>query len=237
MIWPASNAISILARSSATAHDLGEDAVHGVWVDERDLQPEQAPTRLRVDQLDALLGQIVERSADIGDLVGDVVHARPSLREELAHRGLGPERREQLDAIGADPERRRLDALFRDRLAVLEPSAEEPLVRSERLVEILDRDTQVVNPLRLHAADATDRLVGCDDSDCAYGFRGARLDVDVTDEGAELVLVERLVLEQRPRDPVEDGSVLLQQPPRLPLGVVRQPRLLLVAQPLRLLGE
>src|SRR3954465_2740573 len=131
MIWPAANAISILARSSATAHDLGEDAVHGVWMDEGDLQPEQAPTRLGVDQLDALLGQIVERSADIGDLVGDVVHARPSLREELAHRGLGPERREQPAAMGADRERRRLAAVFRDRHAVVEQRAKEPLEGSE----------------------------------------------------------------------------------------------------------
>src|SRR5918992_5905105 len=73
MIWPPSNATSIRTCSfSATGDDLREHAVHGVRVDERDLEPEKSLARLRVDQLGTLLGQPGERVADVGHLVGDV---------------------------------------------------------------------------------------------------------------------------------------------------------------------
>ena len=50
---------------------------------ERDLEAEEPPLRALVDQLGALRRELVERLADVGDLVGDVVHSRPALGEEL----------------------------------------------------------------------------------------------------------------------------------------------------------
>src|SRR4051812_1503332 len=100
MIWPPSKAISMRTRSSANADDLREHAVHGVGMDERDLEPEQpAPWRV-VDQLRSLGRELVDSRADVVDLVGDVVHAGPALGEELAHRRVVAERGEQLDPVG-----------------------------------------------------------------------------------------------------------------------------------------
>src|SRR5439155_11818640 len=97
----------------------------------------------------------IERGAQVGDLVRDVVHPRPSLREELPDGSLRAERREQLDAPVADQHRRRFDALLGHGRTVLDLGAEEPLVRRDRLVEIVDRNPEVMNPARLHADDAT----------------------------------------------------------------------------------
>ena len=69
MIWPPSKATSIRTRSSAATDDLREDAVDGVGVDERDLEPEEPFPGLVVDQLDAGLAETCQRRCDIVDLV------------------------------------------------------------------------------------------------------------------------------------------------------------------------
>src|SRR5438552_4909718 len=99
MIWPPSKATSMRTRpaSSGTRHDLGEHAVDGVRVEERDLKAEHAAARLVVDQLGALLGQLGERRVDVRDLVGDVVHTGAAAGEELADRRALAGRREGLD--------------------------------------------------------------------------------------------------------------------------------------------
>src|SRR5512133_1766629 len=155
MIWPPSKAISTTTRSSGIGHQLRKDAVNGVGVQEGDLEAEEAAARLLVDELDALRRQLVDRGTHVVDLVGDVVHARPAVGQELADRSLLAERGQELDASLADLERRGLDALVGDGLAVLEARAEQLLVRRHRLVEILDGDPEVVDPARLHAGDAT----------------------------------------------------------------------------------
>src|SRR5690349_22706542 len=127
MIWPPSKPISIRTRSSAMRHHLREDAVHGVGMDERDLQAEHALPRLLVDQLRPLLHQPGERGADVADLVGDVVHAGSAVGEELAHGRVLAERREQLDSALADADGSRLDPLVRHSLAMLETRAEQAL--------------------------------------------------------------------------------------------------------------
>src|SRR5438034_2238384 len=150
MIWPPSKATSIRTRSSAATDDLREDAMDGVGVDERDLEPEESSPRPVVDQLSALGGQLVQSFAHIRDLVRDVVHPRPALRKEFPHGRLLPERGEQLDAILAHPQRSRLDTLVQDRLTVLEARAEEPLVGGNCLVEIGDRNAEMMDSPRLH---------------------------------------------------------------------------------------
>src|SRR5262245_32189847 len=156
MICPPSKAISTTTRPSASAMDeLREDTIDGVWMEERDLEPEQTPSRLLVDQLDALLGELSDRHADVSHLVGDVMHPRPAFAQELSHRGLLAERRQQLDAALADPQRCRLDSLFGNRLPGLEPGTEKTLVRADGLIEGLDGTPERVDPEGLHGGGAT----------------------------------------------------------------------------------
>jgi hypothetical protein len=122
---------------------------------ERDLEPEHPVTRPDVDQLNALLRKVRERSLDIGDLVSDVVHPFAALREEAADRSVVTERCKQLDPAVADPHRRRFDSLLLDALAMLQPTPEEPFVRRHGGVQIRDRDADVVNGPWLHRRDAT----------------------------------------------------------------------------------
>src|SRR4051794_34161363 len=82
MIWPPSKAISSRI-CSAMRDELREDAVDGVGMDECDLEAEEALPRLLVDQLRSFVGEPGERRAQVVDLVGDVVHPGPSLRQEL----------------------------------------------------------------------------------------------------------------------------------------------------------
>src|SRR6188508_3288671 len=139
-------------RSSATADDLREHAVDGIRVDERDLQAEQPVLRPLVDQLGALRLELVERRADVVDLVGDVVHAGTPFGEELADGRVVAERRQQLDPARAHAQRGRLDALVGHRLAMLDARPEEALVGRDGAVEVVDGDAQVMNAMRLHAA-------------------------------------------------------------------------------------
>src|SRR4051794_32225692 len=138
---PPSNPTSTRTRSfSANRNHLRENAVNRLGVHECDLQPEHAPPRLRVDQLDTLFRELGECRRDIVHLVGDVVHARPALGEEPPDRRVVAERREQLDPASAEAQRRRLDALVLDPFPVLEAAAEQPLVRIHGGVEVLDGD-------------------------------------------------------------------------------------------------
>jgi hypothetical protein len=109
-------------------------------MDERDLEAEQTRTRVFVDQVRARTRKLGQRRIEIAHLVGDVVHPRPSLREEATDGRVFCEWLEQLDAALADPDRRRTDALILHRRAVLDLRAEKPLVRRESRVEVLDRD-------------------------------------------------------------------------------------------------
>jgi hypothetical protein len=128
-------------------------------MDERDLEAEHAVPRRLVDQFRARLRQVCESSADVIDLVCDVVHSRAALRQEAAHGRVLRERTEELEPALADADGRRLDTLLLDARAVLEPGSEEPLVRVERAVEILDRETDVVHRARgLHLAIVCERL-------------------------------------------------------------------------------
>jgi hypothetical protein len=120
-----------------------------------DLEPEQASSRLGVDQLGALFGEIRESRAHVVHLVGEMVHARPPRREKPPDRRVVTERREELDPALADADGRRLDALGFDALANLELAAEQALVRRHCLVEVRHRDADVVNPVHFHSPDVT----------------------------------------------------------------------------------
>jgi hypothetical protein len=124
--------------------------VHRVRVDERDLETEEAGARPVVDQLRAGVGQLRERCVEIADLVRDVVHPRSAARKKAADRGVVAEGLEELDAAGADLQRGRPDSLLLDRGAMLDLGAEQTAVRRHSGVEIVDGDTEMVDPLRRH---------------------------------------------------------------------------------------
>ena len=63
-------------------------------MDEGDLEAEQAPPRLLVDQLGAAGRKPLELGPDVVNLEGDVMHAWPAVREELADRCFRAERSE-----------------------------------------------------------------------------------------------------------------------------------------------
>jgi hypothetical protein len=117
------------------------------------LEAEHAQPRLDVDQLCTAPREVTQRSADVVHLVCNVVHPGASVREELPDRRVVSERREQLDAALADAHRRSLDALILDADAMLDAPAEETLVRANRLVEIDDRDADVMDAACFHAGD------------------------------------------------------------------------------------
>ena len=109
-------------------------------MDERDLEPEEPSVRLLVDHMHALLCEIGELAPQIGHLVRDVVHSRPALREELSDGSVVGEGSDELDSAVADAHRGRLDTLRLDQVATLDLGPEDPLVRVDRLVEVLDGD-------------------------------------------------------------------------------------------------
>ena len=118
--------------------------MHGLRMHESDLQAEQSSVRGLIDQVHALSDQVGETLRQVVDLVRDVVHPRASFGQELADRSVLSERREQLDAALAQPYGNRLDALRLERVAALDLRSEQPLVRVDRLVEVLDGDAEVV---------------------------------------------------------------------------------------------
>ncbi len=123
----------------------------GVRVDEGDLEPEETLVWLLVDELDALVGEAFQLTSKIAHRVRDVVHTGSAGGEELADRRLLAERSKELDATFADAHGRRFDALLGHRVAMLHLGAEQAPIRVDRIVEILDGDSEMVNPLRVHA--------------------------------------------------------------------------------------
>ncbi len=126
----------------------------GVRVYECDLEPEQALSWRLVDEVGPRVGELGESGVEIAHLVGDVVHPRPALGEEAADGSVFAERLEQLDAALADPERGGPNALILHRCAMLDFRSEQALVRGQSGVEIVDRNSEMVDPPRLHGSDA-----------------------------------------------------------------------------------
>jgi hypothetical protein len=124
-------------------------------VHERDLEPEHPLARLAVDQLGPLSREVGYSRMHVVDFVGNVMHARAPLREKLADRRVVAKSGEELDPIVPDADRRRFDTLGVNAGTMLEATAEEAFVRAHRLVEIRDRDPDVVDSPCFHAVDAT----------------------------------------------------------------------------------
>src|SRR5262245_29220677 len=111
-ICPPSRPISMRTNSSATRNHLRENAVDGIGMDERELDPEEPRPRSPVDQVRAFGVEPVEGREEVVGLEGDVVHSGTALCEEAADGRVAPGRGEKLDAALADEERCSLDALI-----------------------------------------------------------------------------------------------------------------------------
>jgi hypothetical protein len=119
-------------------------------VNERDLEPEEAFPRLGVDQLGAGALELGERQAQVVHLEGDVVHPRPALREELPTGVSAPSDASSSTRLSPTRSEAASTPCSRTGVAVLDSRAEESLVRVDRLVQIVDRDSQVMDAPRLH---------------------------------------------------------------------------------------
>ena len=121
-------------------------------MDERDLEPEQAAVRLLVDQLDALLGEVVELRCRSFTSYATWCMPGPALREELADGVSSPSGASSSTRLS--PTRTAAASTpcsaTVSRCSTL--GAEEPPVGVEGLVEVLDGDAEMVDPLRLHAS-------------------------------------------------------------------------------------
>ncbi len=107
-------------------------------MDESDLEAEEPDSRLLVDQSRACSGEPAELAAHVVDLVGDMVHPRTAIRDELADGRVVAQRAQELDAALANTNGHRFDTLGRHRLAMLQFGAEDRSVRLDRLLEVLD---------------------------------------------------------------------------------------------------
>jgi hypothetical protein len=136
---------------SGIGHQFAEYASERVRVEEGDLEAEQSGPRLVVDELGAGRRESVELGPDVAHLEGDVVHARPALRDEPPYRRVLAERPQELDAAVSDEERGCLDPLAGDKLPMLDRRREETLVALDRAVEVVDGDPEVVDAPRWHA--------------------------------------------------------------------------------------
>ena len=145
---------------SGNGYDLRENAVDGVGMDKGNLQAEEAATGGDVDQLRSGCGELGQCDGDLVDLVSNVVHAGTTLREEPSHRSVFSGWREQLDPALAKHHRRRLDTLIEEGLSMLEAPAEKRGIGLDRIVEIGDGKTDVMDAERLHEPDATSRRAG-----------------------------------------------------------------------------
>src|SRR6185437_13796810 len=155
-ISPPSKPISTRDTSAAAMpvpsilHVLDQDPGHAAGMDERHLEPEQARPRLGVDQLGAGRRRVAQRGADVRHEVGDVVHPRAAVGEELADGRVLPQRPQELDPALADPHGHRLDPLGGDDLAMLDLAAEETLVNIYRGGEVVHGMADMMDGFRMH---------------------------------------------------------------------------------------
>jgi hypothetical protein len=122
---------------------------------ERDLVAEDPPPRALVDELCAGGGKPGELGRNVVDLDREVVHPRSAFRQEPADRRVGTARGQQLHAPLAEPHQHDVCALVVEPFAMLDLGAEEAPVDLDGAVEILDGDSDVVDPARRHAGDRT----------------------------------------------------------------------------------
>jgi hypothetical protein len=123
-------------------------------MDERDLEAEQPLSRKGLDEPRARRLELLERASEVLRAKGHVVHPWTTTGQEAPDGRVGAGWAHQLEATLADEQRCGLNTLLDERLAMLEARVEEALVRGDGLVEVDDRDAEVVDAARPHPRDA-----------------------------------------------------------------------------------
>jgi hypothetical protein len=119
-------------------------------MDERDLVPAEPAPKHGLDQRRSARAELGGGRSDVGNLERDVVQAGPSPLEEPSDRRVRAQRGDELDTPSSDQEVGRLDAFVLDAPSQLDGGVEQTLVRRDRLLEIVDRERDVVNGVHLH---------------------------------------------------------------------------------------
>src|ERR1700737_2605528 len=153
-------------------HQLGEHPARGFRVDERHQVAHHAFTRLLVEQPRPVSAQLVQRSADVVDPVGQVVHALATLLQEAADRRLRPGGRDELDMRTAKVEHGGVNAVLLHALAHARGDSEELLVTGDAGIEIGDGYSYVVDLLVCQASAFSSWSRCC--SRCATSGRRTR---------------------------------------------------------------
>ena len=113
-------------------------------VHERHLRPLGAWTRRLVDEADAARLEVGERRRNVLDAQRDVVDAGTALLDEFRNGRIGRGRFEQLQGGLSDRDEVRPDTLRPHVLGRLDVEAERVPVERQRLVDVLDRDADVI---------------------------------------------------------------------------------------------
>ena len=233
------------SHSLGRLDDLGQHAPRRPRVHERDARAADADPGVLVDQRDPRLPQRRKRRVDIGHLVGHVVQPGPSLGEELPHRRVLAERRQQLHVVLADIEQHRLDALLLRPPRGGPPPSESVSPQPERGVDLLDGHADVVDALE-HARQSIDRPYPRSRSRPPPSPRRPAAQPDARralqaghalHDPLDRLALEHLVLEQLLRERVELAAVADDHPLRRAARFLDQVLALLVADPQRRLGQ
>jgi hypothetical protein len=123
---------------------LHEDAARGARVEEGDEVVARAAPRFSIDQLEPRGGMLLERSAEVGHPVADVMDARPSPGDEAGDGGVVACGRQELDPAGLPADELDLDPLARDDLALRYGAAEERDPEGGRGVEREHGDAHMI---------------------------------------------------------------------------------------------
>ena len=125
-------------------HQLDQHSPESTRVDECDPMPTAPDPRRVVDQFGSLGAEVLERRIDVCHLDGEVVQAFTTLVEEPSHRGVGLQRGENLQKGATEGDHGLLDTLRLDRLTAQRLDPKELGQRSQRRLEVPDRNGGVV---------------------------------------------------------------------------------------------
>src|SRR5436305_9602132 len=113
-------------------------------------EPDQRPMRSRpgnlIKQLPTRGGRLGERGADVIGGKGNVMDGLAPVLQELLDLRIGVQGRDQLDPAVSDRDHGDLDALILETFTATGKKAQPPLIDLDRLIEIANRDSDVVDP-------------------------------------------------------------------------------------------
>ena len=124
---------------------LGEDTDCALGVEEADVQTFSPLTRLLVDQLDALISELLQRFVSVRHSESDVVDTFPTLLDELCDGAFGRGSFEQFDLRLTDLEEGRLNLLVCYFFDVVALQTEDAFIIRQRCFDTLYGDAKMLD--------------------------------------------------------------------------------------------